>query len=172
MTKILPLPVKQNKFGQRVTDISVTDYYAQIFEEVLEAHWASVVADCKKRVENGGRGQLIEYLADNEHEELADIITCCVTRLDIIGGKYVAEEKVAPKDFYSELANQALIAFEYAATFDDVEYFSTVSETQQLSYIISLCVTRLESLGYDEKAREKIYAAVNEKNRRRGYFEV
>ena len=37
---ILPLPVKKNKFGERVADISLAKYYRQICEEVKEAHAA------------------------------------------------------------------------------------------------------------------------------------
>lgn len=106
---IKPLPVKKNKFGQHVADISITDYYGQIAEEVFEAFTAANNAEILKIMTREGCGQCAEFLQTNEAEELADIITCCVTRL--------------------------------------------------------------ESLGYGEKAREKIYAAVNEKNRRRGYFE-
>ena len=109
--KILPLPVKKNKFGELVADISVEKYYRQIAEEVLEAHKASIIHDIKKVMSDEGCGQCAEYVdEDNEAEELVDIITCCVTRLEI--------------------------------------------------------------LGYDESAREKIYQAVNEKNRKRGYLEV
>lgn len=44
---ILPLPVKKNKFGQRVANISTANYYRQIVEEVLEAHEAAVFSTTK-----------------------------------------------------------------------------------------------------------------------------
>ena len=106
---MLPLPVKKNKFGNLVADIPVTDYYRQIAEEVLEAHNAAKNAEFVKQINNEGCGQCAEFILCNEAEELADIITCAVTRLDIIG--------------------------------------------------------------YDESKRAKLYAAVNDKNRKRGYFE-
>ena len=52
----------------------------------------------------------------------------------------------------------------------DVEV-SEYDEENALAYIIFLCIKRLEYLGYDESARQKIYAKVNDKNRKRGYFE-
>lgn len=45
------------------------------------------------------------------------------------------------------------------------------NEVEELVDIIICCVTRLEILGYDEDARQKLYHKVNEKNRERGYFE-
>ena len=110
MTNILPLPVKKNKFGQRVADISVNDYYRQIMEEVLEAHEAAVNVTCIAAIKREGCGLCVDYIGShNEAEELADIIATCITRLDI--------------------------------------------------------------LGYDEDARQKLYQAVNDKNKSRGYFE-
>ena len=106
---ILPLPVKKNKFGQHVADISVNDYYRQIAEEVLEAHNAANNWLIVKILQNNGCGQCAELLDCNEPEELVDIIATCITRLDI--------------------------------------------------------------LGYGEDARQKLYQAVNDKNKSRGYFE-
>lgn len=100
---ILPLPVKRNKFGERVASLSVNDYYRQIAEEVLEAHENAVMYNV---FYNG-----LDYVEeiDSEAEELVDIIATCITRLDI--------------------------------------------------------------LGYDSDARQKLYQAVNDKNEKRGYFE-
>ncbi len=89
---ILPLPVKKNKFGERVADISSEKYYRQVTEEVMEAYGASIIADIKKIMSDEGCGQCAEYVGeDNEAEELADIITCCITRLEILG--YDEEER-------------------------------------------------------------------------------
>ena len=106
---ILPLPVKKNKFGQRVADVSVDEYYRQIAEEVLEAHNAANNWHIVKILHHNGCGQCAELLDCNEPEELADIIAACITRLDI--------------------------------------------------------------LGYNEDKRQKLYQAVNDKNKLRGYFE-
>ena len=95
---MLPLAVKKNKFGQRVADLSVTEYYRQIEEEVLEAHENAVMYEMSL--------QCSRY---DEAEELVDVITTCITRL--------------------------------------------------------------ETIGYDAKKRETLYKAVNEKNKKRGYFE-
>lgn len=106
---ILPLPVKKNKFGQRVADISLEDYYHQIVEEVSEAHTAAIIASFVDILRNEGCGQCAEFFNCNEPEELVDIITCCITRL--------------------------------------------------------------EFLGYDADKRQKLYQAVNDKNKKRGYFD-
>ena len=170
MAKILPLPVKKNKFGQLVADIPVTDYYAQIFEEVFEAYKAANNAEILKVMTSEGCGQCAEFIQTNEPEELADIITCCVTRLDILGDTYINGVIDLPKDFYRKLVKSVLSTLRVAVMVDFM-YFSTRAEAQKLSIIINLCIARLEYLGYDESARQKLYAAVNEKNRKRGYFE-
>ena len=64
---ILPLPVKKNKFGQRVADILTCDYYTQLAEEIIEANEAS-----------------FSIAGNDEGLELVDVITTCITRLDIM----------------------------------------------------------------------------------------
>lgn len=102
---MLPLPVKKNKFEQLTKDLSTTEHYRQISEEVLEAYKEAVLEEI--RMVNAVDNRAFFY--EREAEELVDIITTCITRLDI--------------------------------------------------------------LGYDASAREKLFAACNDKNRRRGYFD-
>ena len=180
MTKIVPLAVKKNKFGERVADISVTDYYAQIMEEVLEAH-AEYVSNVIYDKLNGAK---IIGDDDNEVTELVDVITCCVTRIDIIGIENYSINSLDeyPQDFYNALSRKVLKAFEKALAAEEVPqggFKGTVGhrmiyrkEFEELRKIISLCIKRLEQLGYDSDKRQKFYQAVNEKNRKRGYFKV
>ena len=188
--KILPLPVKKNKFGQRVADISVDDYYRQIMEEVLEAHaedllWTAAIND----------------IEDAQAEELADVITCCITRFDVRhqydDEPFDVESVVVDAlkryrdnyqgNFYVELAAKVLYAFNAAKTAEFVEELLFGSESgcnrcviefeldadeeTLLADIIALCVKRLDFLGYDEDVRQKLYQDVNDKNKLRGYFE-
>lgn len=104
---ILPLPVKKNRFGENVANISTANYYRQIVEEALEAHEEAVIFDHENEL--CFEPNISDEFWNAEAEELVDIITCCITRLNI--------------------------------------------------------------LGYDEDARQKLYQAVNEKNRKRGYFD-
>jgi len=179
MTKILPLPVKKNKFGERVANISLEKYYRQIMEEVIE------VNDADNR--------------DAKAEELVDVIACCITRLDIMHwyedgddfGAYVdrvikdaCESYRAPKDFYVDLAAAVMQSYHAAKMADVFDYLRNegcgscaadisedCDEEGALGNIIVMCIKRLEKLGYDESDRQKIYQAINEKNRKRGYFE-
>lgn len=41
----------------------------------------------------------------------------------------------------------------------------------ELTDVITVCVSWLDTLGYDELARERLQAQVNEKNRKRGYHD-
>ena len=195
MTKILPLPVKKNKFGQRVADIPTNDYYGQIMEEVLEAHQAANNAEILKVMRDEGCGQCAEFIQTNEAEELVDVITCCVTRLEILDIVEKEEDELPledlikdfplnkmPENFIRELAQKVLNAHRAATKYDfavtEFEGFTyaeleelNINELHALVEIIKLCVARLEHLGYDEDKRQEMYQAVNEKNRKRGYFE-
>ena len=42
--------------------------------------------------------------------------------------------------------------------------------SEELTDVITVCVSWLDTLGYDETARERLQERVNEKNRKRGYF--
>lgn len=182
--KILPLPVKKNKFGKFVADISIDDYYRQICEEVLEAHEESFIAEYSAEKE------------DHEAEEIVDVITTCVTRLDIMHwyedeffsdylNRIISDAEPdysEPKDFYTDLSHAVTIAYS-AAKFgyiineedgsDLINYLnvSDYDEETLLAEIIVMCIKRLESLGLDESTRQEFYQAVNEKNRKRGYFD-
>ena len=175
--KILPLPVKKNKFGELVARLSVEAYYRQIMEEVLEAHNAAIIHGIKEHMYFEDCGVCIEYVGrDNEAEELADIITCCITRLNLVVdskkdfveyvSKLVTDAKsyyTEPEDFYTDLASTVTQGVCYAS-YNFYEY-------KILSRIIVMCVKRLESMGYDEVKRGNLYAAVNAKNVVRGYLE-
>ena len=193
---ILPLPVKKNKFGERVADISVDRHYRQIAEEIIEA--------CTAQGKN------------DEARKLVDVITCCVTRLDILQD-YVDDDEFedfshylrilvqdfAPEtvyglvqDFEPNVVNEQTLkqvideqtlkqviadsfypslAVHFARAYYAVSVgmygFIYGDDELHLAGIIYFCVKRLEYLGYDESAREKLYQAVNDKNRKRGYFE-
>ena len=41
---------------------------------------------------------------------------------------------------------------------------------EEIADVITVCISWLESLGYDEEKRSELFAAVNEKNEKRGYF--
>ena len=167
---IKPLAVKKNKYGQLVADISAADYYAQIMEEVLEAQAEFVKAKILRNNPDDCCGNCFMGIKANEAEELVDVITCCVTRLDIIGGKYDVEKVELPKDFYRELSKSVLIALRKAFQ-SEVSQLVGDYEAVELSFIINLCIARLEQLGYYADKRQELYKAVNEKNRKRGYFE-
>ncbi len=81
-----------------------------------------------------------------------------------------------PRDWYLKLPEKY---FEIVAEFHDefLKYNDVglknalFSETaEKLADVITVCISYLESLGYDENKRSELFAKVNEKNEKRGYF--
>lgn len=55
----------------------------------------------------------------------------------------------------------------------EVEEAGTIEETaEEIADIITVCISYLEKLGYNEEKRSAIFAKVNAKNERRGYFKA
>ena len=125
---MLPLAVKKNKFGQRVADISVTEHYRQIEEEVLEAHENAVISDH-------------ELKKTQEH-----------------------------KDTFNSTSALVIYKARQAESKNKIQLYKKF-EAEELADIITACITRLEIIGYDAEKRDKLYKAVNDKNRKRGYLE-
>lgn len=65
---------------------------------------------------------------------------------------------------------ESLTANYYAET--DIEEVGVTEKriAEELTDVITVCVSWLDTLGYDEAARERLQERVNEKNRKRGYF--
>ena len=76
--KNFPRPVKNDgNFPVKLYDTS--EWFAKLNEELDEAKYNAVVAD---EVESSF---LAEDYRDNLAEELADLMTCCVSWLDVLG---------------------------------------------------------------------------------------
>ena len=90
---IVPLPVKKDKIGRRVAGISLIEFYRQIREEMSNAYANATNKDALETfkkcgaliVEKGTFEGMVETEEVAEAEKLANIITYCITRLEIIG---------------------------------------------------------------------------------------
>ncbi len=68
------------------------------------------------------------------------------------------------REFYLKLQEEifeVIIAFKYGDK-------DTIAE--EIADVITVCISYLNAIGYDEKGRSEIFAKVNEKNEKRGYF--
>ena len=79
-------------------------------------------------------------------------------------GKLIADH--TPRDFFLKLQEEIFETMTSSVYADDDEY-----TTEEIADIITVCISYLNANGYDEKARAEIFAKVNEKNEKRGYFE-
>ena len=57
---------------------------------------------------------------------------------------------------------------EYAGCIGDAE----VPLAEELTDVITVCVSWLNAMGYDEDERGELHRRINEKNRERGYFGI
>ena len=73
-------------------------------------------------------------------------------------------------DEAKEYANQADVLREYHYK-NDPEKWYVPHIAEELQDIITVCTSYLEALGFDEAKRSQLAKKVNEKNRKRGYFE-
>ena len=80
-------------------------------------------------------------------------------------GKLIADH--TPRDFFLKLQEEIFETIEKAMFVDGDEYMA-----EEIADIITVCISYLNANGYDEKARAELFAKVNEKNEKRGYFKV
>ena len=129
------------------------------------------------------KGFLAENLTEEEEKILIDL---CAGRLQTEGkilprpvvrdgnGKLVKEEYDF-RDWYLKLQEEFFEMAESSAFFQagiEVQGLNQSYErlAEELADIITVCISYLEYLDYDEKARSELFAKVNEKNEKRGYF--
>jgi len=77
----------------------------------------------------------------------------------------------SPRDWFLKLQEEIFEVMEVQADIDrdwNGRGYDDVAE--EIADVITVCISWLESLGYDEKARSELFAKVNEKNEKRDYF--
>ena len=67
----------------------------------------------------------------------------------------------SPRDWYLKLQEEI---------FEVMESHSKETKVNEIADVITVCISWLESLGYDEEKRSELFAKVNMKNEKRGYF--
>ena len=77
-------------------------------------------------------------------------------------GKLVKD--YSPRDWYLKLQEEIFETME-------IGVFEDEDVAEEIADIITVCVSQLEALGYDEEKRSEIFRRVNEKNKKCGYFE-
>ena len=76
-------------------------------------------------------------------------------------GKLVKD--YSPRDWYLKLQEEIFETME-------IGVFEDEDVAEEIADIITVCISCLNSIGYDEKKRSEIFAKVNMKNEKRGYF--
>ena len=68
------------------------------------------------------------------------------------------------RDWYLKLQEEI---FEVA---DMAKLYNKNCAAKEIADVITVCISWLETLGYDEEKRSELFTAVNMKNEKRGYF--
>ena len=78
-------------------------------------------------------------------------------------GNYERTKDYSSRDWYLKLQEEI---------FETVEdsFDQPVKTAEEIADVITVCISWLEALGYDEEKRSELFAKVNEKNKKRGYF--
>ena len=72
------------------------------------------------------------------------------------------------RDWFMKLQEEIFEVMETIADGKDDIYDEYIAE--EIADIITVCISYLNALGYDEEKRSEIFRKVNEKNGKRGYF--
>ena len=75
-------------------------------------------------------------------------------------GKLIKDH--TPRDFYLKLQEEIFEVMNSSMYADEM--------AEEIADVITVCISYLNAKGYDEKKRSEIFAMVNEKNEKRGYF--
>lgn len=77
-------------------------------------------------------------------------------------------KKHTSKYFFLRLQEEIFEVMEAENFGRDDEFDDSIAK--EIADVITVCISQLEALGYDEEKRSEIFRRVNEKNERRGYF--
>ena len=88
---------------------------------------------------------------------------------DVVESKYGADSAncVTKLSVYRELGENVCVLAKGAESDRGREE----NVTEEIADIITVCISYLNANGYDEKKRSELFAQVNEKNKKRGYFD-
>ena len=81
-------------------------------------------------------------------------------------GKLIKDH--TPRDFFLKLQEEIFEVMEAIA--DGKDDIDDDNVAEEIADIITVCISYLNAIGYDEEKRSEIFAKVNEKNEKRGYF--
>ena len=82
-------------------------------------------------------------------------------------GKLIKDH--ASKDFYMKLQEKIFESM-WELFYSSVLLINKKNLAEEIADIITVCISYLNALGYDEEKRSEIFRKVNEKNEKRGYF--
>ena len=74
-----------------------------------------------------------------------------------------------PRDWFLKLQEE-VFEVQRETNLNEVKYGHILYIAEEIADVITVCISYLNALGYDEKKRSEIFRRVNEKNEKRGYF--
>ena len=88
----------------------------------------------------------------------------------ICDGNGKLTKNYSTREWFIKIAEELLEA--QAADTESIvrDDFSNNNLAEELADVITVCISMLNAIGYDEEQRSGLFAAVNTKNEKRGYF--
>ena len=102
----------------------------------------------------------------NDHRQLAEWLKKLKNVQNVLPRPVVRDgngklaKNYSSRDWYLKLQEEIFEAF----------VSTEKARAEEIADVITICISWLEALGYDEEKRSELFASVNEKNEKRGYF--
>ena len=87
----------------------------------------------------------------------------------VCDGKGKLTKNYSSRDWYLKLLEEVSEVYR-AYILQSVNCGKVSDIDEALADVVTVCISWFENIGVDEKARSEIFARVNEKNEKRGYF--
>ena len=121
-----------------------------------------------KKIKRNEIDEINFFIAEMESKNKINILPRPVVR----DGNGELIKDLTPRKFFLKLQEEILEVMEAQAYFVFKPTPATEENVaEEIADIITVCISYLNAIDYDEEKRSELFAKINEKNEKRGYFE-
>ena len=146
-------------------------YMEECFREAADAMWEQANKIDELKTENAKLKRENDRLKANVDTDDMTKPQPCTKFEDAVTVKWVAKLSEETNEVIQETPEyRTLFENGYSREYPDRAKAAKDHIALELTDVIHVCVSWLDAMGYDEKARGNLHRRVNEKNKKRGYF--